>query len=378
MRSLYIYDQPGWPDLHWDNDALVGSLGDVRHRQGRLFGRMEGLGFEILQESEVDTLTRDTVDSSGIEGEILNPEQVRSSVARNLGLDIGGLTPVDRDVEGIVELTLDATRNYAQPLNADRLFSWHAALFPTGRSGLSRIAVGNWRDDSSGPMQVLSGPIGRERVHFEAPDAARIPGEMEAFLAWFNSETGTDGVLKAGLAHLWFVTIHPFADGNGRIARAITDMALARTEDSSQRFYSMSSQIRQDRSDYYRILERTQRGTTDVSRWMEWFLECLDRAIQSAESSLDSVLEKARFWARVAPHSLNDRQRLVINRLLGDFQGNMTTSKWATLAKCSPDTALRDISELVDLGVMTRNPGGGRSTSYSLIALGQELRPAAP
>ena len=373
MRSLYIHDQPGWPDLHWDNDALVNRLAGVRHRQGRLIGRMESLGFATRQEAVLDTLTRDTVDSSGIEGEILNPEQVRSSVARNLGLDIGGLTPVDRDVEGIVELMLDATRNYAQPLDAGRLFDWHASLFPTGRSGLSRIAVGAWRDDSSGPMQVLSGPIGRERVHFQAPSADRIPGEMESFLAWFNSETGTDGVLKAGLAHLWFVTIHPFADGNGRIARAITGMALAQAEASPQRFYSMSSQVRQDHSDYYRILERTQRGTTDVSQWMDWFLECLDRAIQSAESSLDSVLEKARFWDRVAHHSLNDRQRLVINRLLGDFRGNMTTSKWATLAKCSPDTALRDISELVDLGVMTRNLAGGRSTSYSLLSGGREL-----
>ena len=372
MRTLYIHDQPGWPDLHWDNDGLVDRLAGVRHRQGRLTGRMEGLGFEIRQESVLDTLTRDTVDSSGIEGEILNPEQVRSSVARNLGLDIGGLTPVDRDVEGIVELMLDATRNYAQPLDADRLFSWHASLFPTGRSGLSRIAVGTWRDDSSGPMQVLSGPIGRERVHFQAPDAARIPGEMESFLAWFDSETGTDGVLKAGLAHLWFVTIHPFADGNGRIARAITDMALARAEATPQRFYSMSSQIRQERNDYYRILERTQRGTTDVSRWMNWFLECLDRAIQSAESSLDSVLAKARFWDRVAPHSLNDRQRLIINRLLGDFQGNMTTSKWATLTKCSPDTALRDIRELMDLGIMARSPSGGRSTNYALLDLWEE------
>ncbi len=373
MRSLYIHDQPGWPDLHWDNDALVNRLAGVRHRQGRLIGRMESLGFATRQEAVLDTLTRDTVDSSGIEGEILNPEQVRSSVARNLGLDIGGLAPVDRDVEGIVELMLDATRNYAQPLDAGRLFDWHAALFPTGRSGLYRIAVGTWRDDSSGPMQVLSGPIGRERVHFQAPSADRIPGEMESFLTWFNSETGTDGVLKAGLAHLWFVTIHPFADGNGRIARAITDMALAQAEASSQRFYSMSSQIRQDRNDYYRILERTQRGTTDVTQWMDWFLECLDRAIQSAESSLDSVLAKARFWDQVGQHSLNDRQRLVINRLLGDFRGNMTTSKWATLAKCSPDTALRDISELVGLGVMTRNPAGGRSTSYSLLADGEEL-----
>ena len=373
MRSLYIHDQPGWPDLHWDNDALVNRLAGVRHRQGRLIGRMEGLGFATRQEAVLDTLTRDTVDSSGIEGEILNPEQVRSSVARNLGLDIGGLAPVDRDVEGIVELMLDATRNYAQPLDAGRLFDWHASLFPTGRSGLSRIAVGAWRDDSSGPMQVMSGPIGRERGHFQAPAADRIPGEMESFLAWFNSETGTDGVLKAGLAHLRFVTIHPFADGNGRIARAITDMALAQAEASSQRFYSMSSQIRQGRNDYYRILERTQRGTTDVTQWMDWFLECLDRAIQSAESSLESVLAKARFWDRVAHHSLNDRQRLVINRLLGDFRGNMTTSKWATLAKCSPDTALRDISELVGLGVMTRNPAGGRSTSYSLLSGGEEL-----
>ncbi len=367
MRRIYVHQQPDWPNLHWQNDDLTDRLAAVRHDQGRLIARMENLGLSLQQEAVVETLTEEVVTSSGIEGEMLDPEQVRSSVARHLGLDIGGLAPEDRSVEGIVELTLDATKNYAQPLDADRLFGWHTALFPNGRSGLSRITAGAWRDDSAGPMQVTSGPVGREQVHFEAPAADRVAREMETFLAWFNAPSTTDGVLRAGLAHLWFVTIHPFDDGNGRIARAMADMALARSEDSPQRFYSMSAQIRQERSSYYRVLERTQRGTTDVSEWMNWFLECFGRAINRAEVSLDGVLRKARVWERVGNSSVNDRQRKVINLLLGDFQGNLTTSKWATLTKSSQDTALRDIKELIDRGVLVRNPGGGRSTSYALL-----------
>jgi Fic family protein len=276
---------------------------------------------------------------------------------------------VDRRVEGIVEMTLDATSNYEQPLTPERLLGWHASLFPTGRSGMRKLRVGTWRDDSTGPMQVVSGPVGRERVHFEGPVAERLRPEMSAFLQWFNEGTGptvTDAVLKAGLAHLWFVTIHPFDDGDGRIARAIADLSLGRSEQSSQRFYSMSAQIRRERSEYYDILERTQKGTMDVTPWMEWFLVCLGRAIDGAQATLAAVLQKARFWQSIRAATLNDRQRLLLNRLLDGFEGNVTTSKWATIAKCSADTALRDILDLVERGIVTRNPGAGRSTSYSL------------
>jgi Fic family protein len=281
-------------------------------------------------------------------------------------MDIGALQPADRHVEGVVEMMLDATRHYDQPLTAERLFAWHAALFPTGRSGMTRIKVGVWRDDSRGPLQVVSGPVGRERVHFEAPAAARLDREMPAFLDWFNKDTGLDEVLQAGLAHLWFVTIHPFDDGNGRIARAIADMALARSEQSPQRFYSMSAQIRQERTAYYDILEQTQKGTMDVTRWMDWFLGCLSRAFEGAQTTLAAVLSKARFWDANRDVPLNGRQRLVLNRLLDGFEGKLTTSKWAKLTKCSQDTALRDILNLVEHGILVRNPEGGRSTSYAL------------
>ncbi len=313
-----------------------------------------------------ETLTADVLKSSEIEGEKLDAEQVRSSIARRLGMDIGALKPADRNVEGVVEMMLDATRHYNQPLTAERLFAWHASLFPTGRSGMTKISAGAWRDDSTGPMQVVSGPMGKEHVHFEAPKADRLAGEMGSFLNWFEGKEPIDPVLKAGLAHLWFVTIHPFDDGNGRIARAIADMALARSENSPQRFYSMSAQIRQERNAYYDILEATQKGTMDVTPWMEWFLGCLGRAIDGAQVTLSAVLGKARFWERIKAVRLNDRQRLVINRLLDGFEGKLTTSKYATLAKCSQDTAHRDILALVEHGVLLQNPEGGRSTSYSL------------
>ena len=367
MRSTYIHEQPDWPRFHWRQEGLVDQLAAVRHRQGRLLGRMEALGFDLRQEAVLDTLTEDVVTSSEIEGEILDVEQVRSSVARRLGMDIGGLSHVDRNVEGIVELMLDATERFSEPLTQDRLFGWHAALFPTGRSGMRRIIVGAWRDDSTGPMQVVSGPVGRERVHFEAPAAALLSQEMRAFLDWFNAPAEVDEVLKAGLAHLWFVTLHPFDDGNGRIARAIADMALARSEGSPQRFYSMSSQIRRERAAYYRTLERTQKATMDISGWMEWFLACLGRAIEGAEATLGAVLTKARFWDRTAGLPINERQRLILNRLLDGFDGKLTTSRWARMAQCSQDTALRDITDLVDRGVLARSTEGGRSTSYSLV-----------
>jgi Fic family protein len=342
----------------------------VRHKQGRLLGQIEGLGFTVKEEAVLRTLTTDITKSSEIEGETLDADQVRSSVARRLGIDIGGVTPADRHVEGVVEMMLDATQRYDQPLTMERLFGWHAALFPTGRSGAHPITVGAWRDDRRAPMQVVSGPVGRERVHFEAPAAARLDEEMHRFLDWFNADTTTDAVLKAAQAHLWFVTVHPFDDGNGRIARAVADMVLSRSEESPQRFYSMSAEIGRERADYYRILEQTQQATMDVTRWMEWFLARLGGAIESAQGTLTGVIAKARFWEKLREVPLNDRQRLVIARLLEGFEGKLTSSKWAALTKSSQDTALRDIQQLVDRGVLVRNPAGGRSTSYSLAALG--------
>lgn len=363
---MYIHELPRWPRFHCNQQHLTDLLASVRHRQGRLIGHMEALGFNLRQEAVLQTLTSDVLKSGEIEGERLDAKQVRSSIARRLGMDIGALKPADRHVEAVVEMTLDATRHYDQPLTNERLFSWHASLFPTARSGMRKIRVGAWRDDSTGPMEVVSGPVGKEHVHFQAPPANRLDREMKALLDRFNANTDTDPVLKAGLAHLWFVTIHPFDDGNGRIARAITDMALARSENSPQRFYSMSAQIREERSAYYDILERTQKATMDVTSWMEWFLACLGRAIDGAQTTLGAVLDKARFWERVQGVPLNARQRLMINRLLDGFEGNLTTSKYAKVANCSQDTALRDILPLIERGILIRNPAGGRSTSYTL------------
>ncbi len=364
--AKYIHQLPDWPKFRWDQKALAEPLAGVRHRQGRLIGRMEGLGFSLRSEAVLHTLTEDVLKSSEIEGEILDRDQVRSSIARRLGMDIGGLMSADRDVEGVVEMMLDATQKYDQPLTAERLFGWHAALFPTGRSGMYRITVGAWRDDKTGPMQIVSGAVDRERVHYEAPEAARLDREMNAFLDWFEGEAGADPVLKAGIAHLCFVTVHPFDDGNGRIARAIADMALARSEHSPQRFYSMSAQIRQERSAYYDILESTQKGNLDITRWLKWFLGCLDRAFDGAENVLANVLKKAHFWKEHAGAAFNDRQRDMLNRLLDGFDGKLASSKWATIGKCSPDTALRDITDLVERGILKKDEGGGRSTSYSL------------
>ena len=366
-NKRYIHELPDWPRLHWDQEKLATSLASVRHRQGRLIGHMGALGFPLQQEAVLQTLTEDVVKSSEIEGEKLDAGQVRSSIARRLGMDAGGVKTADRNIEGVVEMMLDATRHYDQPLTSERLFAWHASLFPTGRSGMLKIRVGKWREDSTGPMHVVSGPIGRERAHFEAPAARRLDREMKAFLTWFGEgESDIDAVLKAGLAHLWFVTIHPFVDGNGRIARAIADLMLARSEQSAQRFYSMSAQIRQERGAYYDVLEQTQRGSLDVTLWMDWFLACLGRAIDGAQTTLSAVLQKARFWKTLGDVPINQRQRLVLNRLLDGFEGNLTTSKWAKIAKCSSDTALRDIAELVERGVLVRNAAGGRSTTYTL------------
>lgn len=368
-RGTYIHERAGWPGFHWDHGRISARLVDVRHRQGRLIGRMEGLGFQLRAEAVLDSLTEEVLKSSEIEGETLDRDQVRSSIARRLGLDIGGLTQADRNVEGVVEMMLDATQRYNRPLTTRRLFDWHAALFPTGRSGMSKIRVGAWRDDAKGPMQVVSGPIGKERVHYVAPAADRVRDEMKKFLEWLEKDSSTDLVLKAGVAHLWFVTIHPFDDGNGRIARAIADMVLARSERSPQRFYSMSAQIRQERKAYYEILEATQKRDLNITRWLEWFLECLSRAFDRAETILATVLNKARFWERYAKVEFNERQREIVNRLLNGFEGKLTTSKWAKLAKCSQDTALRDIEDLIRRKVLVKDPAGGRSTSYSLARM---------
>ena len=363
----YVHQLPDWPSYTWDGAALAARLGEVRHAQGRLVGRMEALGFRLREEATLDSLTEDVVKTSEIEGEILNRETVRSSIARRLGLDIGALAPVDRAVEGVVEMLLDATQKNRDRLTEERLFAWQASLFPAQRSGMTEITVGDWRNDKTGPMQVVSGPMGHERVHYEAPAAKRLKNEMRRFIAWFNATDETDLVIKAGLAHLWFVTIHPFDDGNGRIARALTDLLLARSEGTAQRFYSMSAQIRVERKDYYEILEATQKGGLDVTPWLAWFLDCLSRAIGGAEAMLAKVLSKARFWERHAGASFNERQRLVLNRLLDGFEGKLTSSKWAKLAKCSQDTASRDIEDLIARGVLVKDAGGGRSTSYSLI-----------
>ena len=368
MRRSYIHQQPDWPRLHWRSDILLDHLSAVRHRQGRLLGRMIDLGFDLASEAVLDTLTDDVVKSSEIEGEILDVSQVRSSVARRLGLDAGGMVHANQNVAGIVDIMLDATENYAEPLTKERLCDWQAALFPTGRSSLRPIKTGQWRDDDTGPMQVVSGPVGRERVHFEAPAAERLDEEMDKFLDWFNAPSAIDGVLRAGVAHLWFVTVHPFEDGNGRLARAVTDLALARCENTSQRFYSMSSEIRRRRNDYYRILESAQKGGTDITTWLTWFLACMDQALAHSEETLAATLAKARFWQGMAHHPLNVRQNAMLNRLLDGFEGKLTTTKWAKISKCSPDTALRDITDLVERGVLLRNPQGGRSTSYTLAA----------
>ena len=363
---MYIHEQDDWPNFRWDSAKITYLLAGTRHRQGRLIGGMEAIGFDLRNEAVLRTLTEDVLKSSEIEGEMLEKKQVRSSLARRLGMDIGALTPADRHVEGVVEMTLDAVRNYKEQLTNERLFAWHAALFPTGRSGMTKITVGAFRTDQSGPMQVVSGPIGRERVHYQAPAAQCLEKDMGAFLNWFNGDDTGDFVLKAAIAHLWFVTIHPFDDGNGRIARAVADLMLARSEQSPQRFYSMSRQIRKERKAYYDILQATQKGDLDITGWLEWFLDCLGKAIDDAENILTAVLEKARFWKIHGGEQLNGRQRAILNKLLDGFEGNLTSSKWAKLAKCSQDMALRDVSDLMKRNILVKEPGGSRSPSYTL------------
>lgn len=364
--AKYIYQQQDWPNFTWNNNKLATILGRVRNLQGKLIGRMSSLGFDLKAEASLTTLTLDVIKSAEIEGESLNYEQVRSSIARKLGIEVAGLVASARNIDGIVEMMLDATQNYLKPLTEERLFGWHSVLFPTGRSGLYKITVGNWRQDEGGPMQVVSGAMGKEKVHYQAPDSTDVPNEMELFLNWINENNDIDSVIKTAIAHLWFVTIHPFDDGNGRIARAIADMLLARSDESSLRFYSFSAQIMKERNDYYNILEKTQKGDLDITLWLEWFLNCMERAINSSEDVLQKVLYKAEFWKAYSTISFNDRQRMMLNKLLDGFDGKLKTSKWAKITKSSQDTALRDIKELIEQGVLRQEESGGRSTNYEL------------
>ncbi|MBS0368634.1 MAG: Fic family protein [Proteobacteria bacterium] len=363
---LYIWQATDWPLWRYDLAALASRLAEVSRAQGMLLGRLADVGAATRDQASLLALTDDVVKTSEIEGEHLNVASVRSSIARRLGVDVGALAPVDRHVEGVVEMVLDATANSVLPMTEERLFGWHAALFPTGYSGMTRIKVAGWRDDANGPMQVISGPMGRQKVHFEAPSAEQLPSETARFLNWLNADSGEPPLIKAGLGHLWFVTLHPFDDGNGRIARAVGDLLLARADGSPQRFYSLSAQIQRDRKAYYEILERTQKGSMDVTAWLVWFLESLHRAVDQAQHTLDAVLIKARFWQRWAATPLNERQVKVLNRLLDGFEGKLTSSKWAAIAKCSADTALRDINDLLARGVLRKMAGGGRSTGYEL------------
>ena len=366
-RRTYLWQRPDWPQGQWDATALAAPLAQVHRAQGHLAGRMAELGLAQRDQATLQALTQEVVTTSAIEGEALDLDAVRSSIARRLGVDIGALAPADRHVDGVVDMVLDATQHFDQPLTPERLFGWHAALFPTGYSGRVRIQVGAWRNDAAGPMQVVSGPVGREKVHYEAPPAPGLPVEVAAFLQWFNTAPAGDALIHAGLAHLWLVTLHPFDDGNGRISRAVGDMALARAEGSAQRFYSLSAQIQRERKAYYDQLEATQRGPLDVTPWLDWFLACLLRAVQGADGLLVGVLDKAQFWQRWAGTPLNARQTLVLNRVLDGMEGKLTNAKWAAIGKCSADTALRDINDLLSRGVLARMDGGGRNTAYTLV-----------
>ena len=363
----YLWQLPDWPHLAFDATALAAPLAQVHRAQGMLAGRMAELGLAQRDQATLQVLTQEVITTSAIEGERLDLDAVRSYVARKLGLDIGALAPSDRHVDGVVDVVLDATRHFDQPLTPERLFGWHAALFPTGYSGRTRITVAGWRTDASGPMQVVSGPVGREKVHFEAPPAATLPAQTQAFFDWFEAAPVGDAIIKAGLAHLWLVTLHPFDDGNGRLSRAVGDMALARAEGTHQRFYSFSAQIQRERKDYYDQLEATQKGPLDVTPWLHWFLGCLLRAVQGTDATLAGVLDKAQFWQRWAGTLMNARQTLVLNRVLDGMEGKLTNAKWAAMAKCSPDTALRDINDLLAQGVLARLEGGGRNTAYVLV-----------
>jgi Fic family protein len=365
--KIYLHEKENWTEFTWDNRKVMMMLAEARNQQGRLLGKMESLGFDLQNEAVLRTLTLDVIKSSEIEGEFLEIEQVRSSIARRLGIDIAGAVESERHIDGIVEMMLDATQRHDLPLTKNRLFGWHAALFPSGWSHLYKITVGDWRNDTTGPMQVVSGPMGKEKVHYQAPSSERIEVEMTSFLDWFENEHEIDLVLKAAIAHLWFVTVHPFDDGNGRITRAITDMVLARSDKSIMRFYSMSAQIRLERKQYYENLEKAQKGNSDITEWILWFLQCLINTIDSTEEILSKTLQKAAFWKLHSTTILNDRQQKIINRLLDGFDGKLTSSKWAKITKCSQDTALRDIQDLMKKDILQKEASGGRSTNYELI-----------
>lgn len=361
---MYLHERKDWWKFQYDNEKIVNLLGYVRSKQGLMLGRMTSLGFDFQDDAMLTTMSLELVRSSEIEGESLNISEVRSSIARRLGINTAGLVPSSRYVEGVVEMLLDATQNYDKTLSDERLFGWHNVLFPTGRSGLYEIEVGKYR---TGEMQVISGAMGKERVHYEAPKPERIPEEMAVFIKWFNESTEMDGVLKAAIAHLWFVSIHPFDDGNGRITRAITDMLLARSENCGRRFYSMSTEIKLMQKEYYEVLERTQNGDGDITEWILWFLRCFEKALSSTEIILSSVLERTKFWEQNKSVEFNERQRKIINMLFDGFFGKLTSSKWAKIAKCSNDTALNDIKDLVAKGILVKNNEGGRSTNYSIV-----------
>lgn len=363
---MYLYNHPNWPLFEWDSAKLLPLLADVRLHQGKLIGKMGAIGFELRNEANLEILTLEIIKSTEIEGENLERAQVRSSIARRLGLDITGMVFSERNVDGIVDLMIDATKNHDKELNKDRLFAWHASLFPSGHSGMLKIITGNWRDDSTGPMQVVSGPLGKEKVHFQAPPAERVDEEMRLFFNWINLEKQTDQVIMAAIAHLWFVTIHPFEDGNGRISRALSDMLMARSDGQGLRFYSMSAQIRKERNAYYDMLEKTQKGSLDITNWLEWFLYCLLRSIESSDRLLDRIVMKHHFWTKNTQNTFNDRQRKVLNMLLDEFEGVLNTNKWAKICKCSQDTALRDIQALIEKGVLTKSGHGSRNTTYEL------------
>ena len=363
---MYFHLRKDWPNFTWDNETILPYVSVVRDLQGRLIGRMEGIGFELREEAVLETLTEDIVKSSEIEGELLNPEEIRSSVARRLGMEISGLPNTSRDVEGVVEMMLDATQKYKDLITKDRMCGWHAALFPTGRSGMHKITVGEWRDDEKGPMQVVSGAMGKEKVYYTAPDAPRLEEEMNVFIKWFNSDESMEPVVKSAIAHLWFVSIHPFDDGNGRIARAIADSQLARADKTKQRFYSMSAQILKSKKGYYNILESTQKGSMDISQWLVWYFERLTDALEATDETLSKILIKAKFWELHKTTQLNERQVEMINKLQGDFVGKLSSSKWAKMTKVHRDTARRDIQDLIEKGILSDSGEGGRSTNYIL------------
>ncbi len=360
----YIYQYENWPNFTWDESKIQLLLGKVRHLQGKIFGQVNALGFSVKEETILSTLTLDVLKSSEIEGEILNYEQVRSSIARKLGLEYAGMIYPDRDVEGIVEMMLDATQNYKNPLDQERLFSWHASLFPTGRNGLYKINAGNYRKEE---MQVVSGPIEKQKIHYQAPSQQQVKYEMDRFLEWFNGETTIDAVIKSAIAHFWFIIIHPFDDGNGRIARAISDLLLARSDNSPHRFYSLSNQMLLERKVYYKTLQKVQCKDGDITEWIILFIDCLYRALKNTEQTVDKVICKADFWDKLKNTDLNNRQRLMLNKLLDGFEGKLKTSKWSKIAKCSQDTALRDIRDLIEKGILKQEKAGGRSTNYELI-----------